>query len=534
MSEEHHIGSAIRKLKELNPSFVVEVINACNVSVASKLFSASTIIRNAPVVLKVLTHADLLSDDALRYQMAQAQRHDKRAAVIALDLTNASKIKLKSLQNVSHALLGGARLASTQTAVVCGLPNAGKSSFILPLTQHRTLKIRKKKQFHLPKIAPKAGWTLFTKKHYLEVKGGEMVTLIDTPGLRPKMEHVDDIQTTALLIASGAMEPVKGMMNGELQGVIVDLILKALNRHGSFTPSLPYVETLGLDAPTEDPVEFTKAYQNIQSLKGAGLVLDLVRKCKTGHFGGLIFEQAAGRHDGNEKLSVNRNMPVVCMNDEAKRLIDIGMGRVVPTPLPPPNKPLTKKPNSSEGQPSAHCANDAPRKPTTDRAVREGNTVSDKKTEIVMLPEYQRDIECLKCAGFIKRTTNDNPLEFCGKRHERILGWDEHGIRSYYSRMLEAFGGLKSHHKNYLMRDSLACTLAAKYKLSSRRKVYKKFSGKNLGGYPVPNEERPRHFQSDQPVPLRIGCTNRAKSSCKNRAEYEKAGSQRLCKVCKS
>lgn len=521
----------------MKPNFVVEVMNACNVSVASKLFSAPTIPGNATVLIRILTRADLLSDEALLYQMEQAQqqgRSDKytSAAVIAMDLRNAESIKVKTLKPLMNVLAGGAKLAGTSTAVVCGAPNAGKSSFILPLTRDRTMQVRKKKSFHLPKISSTAGWTLSTKKHALQVAGDTTVTLIDTPGLRPRMNSVD-VETQALLIACGAMEYTKGMMTDELEEMIVELVLKALNRHGSFAKAtaMPYVQALGLNEPSKDPMEFLEAFQATNNTHtGTGLILQLVQQCRAGKLGGLLYESDASTPQdlpaSDNELPVNRNSPIVCMNNEAMRLIDIGTGMVeapAPSPVMKTSPKTTNKPtarNGNDAQP--HRADGHKERSSTPNATTVSLKRNDSKQErnVVLLPEHQRDFRCMKCASFIKQTGN-GVNDVCGTRHNRCISWDEHDIRSYYSRMVEAFGGHESQHKRYLMRDSLACTLASKRKLRSRRQVYKKL-GKTLGGYPVPDDARPLRFRSDQPVPLKIKCTSRAKTSCRARAENDK------------
>jgi len=143
---------------------------------------------------------------------------------------------------------------------------------------------------------------------------------------------------------------------------------------------------------------------------------------------------------------------------------------------------------------------------------------------IVRLPKHQTKLECMKCAGFVKRSKMG---DIVGSRYTRVINWSEDDIRSFYSRMTEAFHGEYSKHIRYLMLDSLVLTLKNKHSLSSKRKVYKKYNGKGLGGYPVKSEDRPRRFRSDQPVPLAgpIVCTNRSKSACRNNYEVlESAG----------
>ena len=167
--------------------------------------------------IRVLTRADLLSDAALRYQIRRAEKlrdkdrtmYTKDIAVVAMDLGN-ENIKLKELKPFLEILAGAEKvveeLTAEQTAeikpagsiVVCGLPNAGKSSLIRALTKERTLRVRKKKHYHLPKVSQTAGWTLGLKKHTVETKidnnkGNYQVSLTDTPGLRPRAKSMSPV-----------------------------------------------------------------------------------------------------------------------------------------------------------------------------------------------------------------------------------------------------------------------------------------------------------------------------------------------------
>eukprot|EP00580_Thalassiosira_gravida_P015671 CAMPEP_0201664424 /NCGR_PEP_ID=MMETSP0494-20130426/5893_1 /ASSEMBLY_ACC=CAM_ASM_000839 /TAXON_ID=420259 /ORGANISM="Thalassiosira gravida, Strain GMp14c1" /LENGTH=321 /DNA_ID=CAMNT_0048143189 /DNA_START=52 /DNA_END=1014 /DNA_ORIENTATION=+ len=237
LSEERMIAQAIRTIGERQYPVVIEVINACHVDWASRqLPSRALLRRNAKLWVRVLTHADLLSEEALRYQMERASimvdndeeydmsmmtmadatkknknnniTSDYRIPVIALNLSDveAGVAKGKALRPVKELLLGAKMIVGQATKtpkiLVCGLPNAGKSSFIYPLTKHRTMTIKKKKDYHLPKINKTAGWTLGTKSHAFEIKilkdsknGGkhhkkETVSLTDTPGMRPRLRCI--------------------------------------------------------------------------------------------------------------------------------------------------------------------------------------------------------------------------------------------------------------------------------------------------------------------------------------------------------
>ena len=123
-------------------------------------------------------------------------------------------------------------------------------------------------------------------------------------------------------------------------------------------------------------------------------------------------------------------------------------------------------------------------------------------------PRHQQTLNCMKCAGFIRRREDGHPY---GCRHTRVQTWNLRDILCYFSRMCEAFGGLHSRNTRYLFLDSLACTLAVKYKKRSRRAIYKKFNG--LKAFPVPQAERPRRFHLDQPIPYLHECQRRRTKS---------------------
>ena len=79
----------------------------------------------------------------------------------------------------------------------------------------------------------------------------------------------------------------------------------------------------------------------------------------------------------------------------------------------------------------------------------------------------------------------------------QVLNWQQDEAVAYFSRLREEFGAGK--WITYLLKDSLACTTAAKHKLHSRAAAYKRV-GHSLGGYPMASEQRPFRFRTDQPV----------------------------------
>ena len=360
-TEEIHIANAIRFLRDRKPSMVMEIMNACHVQAAAQLLPATNVLHNsAQIWIRVLTRADLLSNAALQYQMEQAGRNirmplrsifhcNSQIPVIAMDLhavvdekkkKKKAKVKQKSLRPIMNAIAGAHQLvAATQLApissfggtgsmVVCGLPNAGKSSLIYALTHHRTMAVRKKKAYHLPKISSRAGWTLSTKNHTFEMDQNKF-TLTDTPGLRMRASHLDE-EMTAHLLASGAMEPAKGALaNQSLRQRIIDLLWQGLHRHS---------EIANESSPFASPDELWQAdVSKNRKEDAAAQVLQMMRACRDGEYGGIVIEDDndAGRAVINSNSNtqnpspfrLSRGAPVVAMNEAAMVLCDIGEGK---------------------------------------------------------------------------------------------------------------------------------------------------------------------------------------------------------------
>jgi len=108
--------------------------------------------------------------------------------------------------------------------------------------------------------------------------------------------------------------------------------------------------------------------------------------------------------------------------------------------------------------------------------------------------------ECLMRGGFLDHTPTHRPgrpIVF-GRRCKRVIAWQHGDMVSYYSRILDEFGS--ADWLRYLLKDSLACTIAAKYKLPSRAAAYKRF-GHDLGGFPLPSKDRPFRFRTENPAP---------------------------------
>ena len=62
------------------------------------------------------------------------------------------------------------------------------------------------------------------------------MTLLDTPGLRPRLDDLDP-PFLALLVAAGVVEPFAGLKSTMEAGALVQVLLKAWNRHAELSSS---------------------------------------------------------------------------------------------------------------------------------------------------------------------------------------------------------------------------------------------------------------------------------------------------------
>lgn len=106
-------------------------------------------------------------------------------------------------------------------------------------------------------------------------------------------------------------------------------------------------------------------------------------------------------------------------------------------------------------------------------------------------PLLHKAMCCLRCGGFAAfRPEGAGPVGY-GRAVSRLVNLDHADILGYYSRTLEEFGGATSTLTAYLLRDSLACTLAQKQRLGSRAAAYRKL-GATLLGFPTQSKDRPQ------------------------------------------
>ena len=629
IAEERAISQAIRTIRERNYQVVIEVMNACHVDWAERQLPIRKDSNVHKIWARVLTHTDLLSREALQYQMKRAsiiRNHTSnnddnsyQIPVVALNLQD-TNLKQTKLRPVMEMLFGtkAVAVATTTTSevsssklLVCGVPNAGKSSFIYPLTKHRTLAVKKKKgSFHLPSINATAGWTMGTKSHVFDIKvprdgsssnkhKTESVSLDDTPGLRPRLENLmENDELLASWLCTRGMKAPKGMLSktnndksyNTLEKYIVQILWRGLKRHAEISSS----QQEPLFEEFESPDALWEHYLNNNGTQSKSLD-SFIRTVTLGEYGGYIIEeeeyiptttttttqQQQQQEEEEEELYINQDSTIVAMNQSAKLLTDIGSRRVTFDRtkhtkffLPRFDNRISRSgrrgreerdnshstvrsshsyngmnENSKQPPTTSHIQQQNPKDSRIQRLREHGSTrqedgshlpkkssspahkntnqptkqlssplftqqKSDDSTTIKRLPEYmQRPDLCMKCAGFIK---TDKLGELRGTAYSGILHWTEDDICSFYSRIVEVFNA-ESRHMKKLLLDSMVLTIKRKLKLTSMRKVYKnEVRRKMLKKFPLPSENRPVRFRSDQPIPLKpFACTNRSNSSCR-------------------
>ena len=597
-SEEKAISAAIRTIRQRNYQIVIEVMNACHVDWAERQLPIRKDGNMHQIWARVLTHSDLLSEEALRYQMERAAsiicNHNSDSSsyqipVVALNLQDTTNLKQSYLRQVMEMLYGSKIVVTTMTPelssklLVCGVPNAGKSSLIYPLTKHRTLSVKKKKgSYHLPSINATAGWTMGTKSHVFDIKiprdndGGrsstssnkhktESVSLDDTPGLRPRLENLTEKNDElARWLCTRGMKAPKGMLSKTgndnyhtLERNIQQILWRGLKRHADISSQPLFDELESPDALWEHYLDNNGTQLN--SLDG------FIRTVTSGVYGGYIIEEeehtipttttTTTKQQEQQEIHVNQDSTIVAINQSAKLLTDIGSGRVTFDRskhsmffLPRFDNRISRSGNrrrqeerdgshlSTMSSPSSYNGmnehNKQPltisqtqqQKPKNSRLQRlrehsspvpKKSQTSDNSTTIKRLPEHmQRPETCMKCAGFLK---SNKFGELRGTSYQSIGHWRVDDICSFYSRIVEVFNADKSRHMKHLLLNSMVLTIKQKLKLTSQKKVWKnEVRREMLKKFPIPSENRPMRFRSDQPIPLKpFACTNRSNSSCK-------------------
>jgi 50S ribosome-binding GTPase len=386
--ENTHISSAVRRMLEAAPDITLQVERINVVGCTNLLpYQVENAISNSILRIKVLTHVDTISEAALRHQLAYVEEQERLkyppsknkypTAVVAVNLAVVEK--QKELRLLQDAIFGATQLANNNQVWVCGSPNSGKSSLILPLTKNRTMTVRNKRAYHLPKISQRAGMTLGIKKHVMESNSSSSMfhieaTLHDMPGLRPRLE--DPRTPAALMFAARVSETFPNYQELCHNDHILQLQLEACNRHEILTKQYtqymndaaeaakgPSIQ-LNLNPPGKDmpphalpPVfdeknplqDIEPAYvHRFQLQHGATNDPRIVRKAaqkvipscedkKIMKFfhnfegGGMIFTPTHKYHhllvNHSTAMKFHFGSPIIYMNEAAVRLVDIHHGR---------------------------------------------------------------------------------------------------------------------------------------------------------------------------------------------------------------
>lgn len=319
--EQQQIASTLRWMKENSFNVTFEIENA--MMTRSRRFlppAAVRALKDSQVRVKFLTHADRLSDAALIHQIHLAQEECGSAKVAIFAVQFPETLKLKDTRNLWEAVIGAT--FDDKKALVCGIPNSGKSTFIYTLQAE--IEPRKKYQ---PRISPKAGRTLKVKQHWIksiEKQKTKRICLYDTPGLRMRLDDFTkegfiDREIITLLSAARVIEATKDVTD-YVQYAPVEKILNALNRYALISKETPkYVKKLKLDGPIEDSKLFLESLCNVLKREFIPLT-EIIRMSQIGRFGGMVFGSEPIRMD-LPKLRLHRGTDaIVYMNEEAQTL----------------------------------------------------------------------------------------------------------------------------------------------------------------------------------------------------------------------
>jgi len=211
--------------------------------------------------LVIYTHEDLITQEqiqmirqwtsrSMRIPETQVRFEDCRGYREAHGLGKDSLL----VQLITTLCMDGSRAKSqegpTRRALVVGIPNVGKSSFIYKLTKHLTARKRKKGLYHAPVVRDFSGETQTITSHWL--CEDPRIVLIDTPGLFPPAWQLErDIESVYKLAACGGLN-VSDLWSSRSDGLDVKELIAFLLFKLNQSDSSLYVSTLGLSGPTSD------------------------------------------------------------------------------------------------------------------------------------------------------------------------------------------------------------------------------------------------------------------------------------------
>ncbi|KAA8499226.1 Mitochondrial GTPase 1 [Porphyridium purpureum] len=207
----------------------------------------------------VYTHTDLLPPDQLQQLRRWTQQNITIADNIFLkdlsDFETQPKERYADMAERLRYLLmhGGAENIDgtlERRAIVCGIPNVGKSSVIHVLLKDHAKELKKKGLYRVPRVANIAGKTKWLEEHWFSLK--PTLVLLDTPGMfvPPKVLEADPEAYYKLAITGK-------INNSEVQDHrdALEYLLYRLNRARLFQ----YVKVFGMQKPTDNLDEFIKA-----------------------------------------------------------------------------------------------------------------------------------------------------------------------------------------------------------------------------------------------------------------------------------
>lgn len=205
------------------------------------------------------------------------------------DLRNCKKYRTKLLRpaisKIKELILlsGFPEKGQVKKALVVGVPNVGKSSFIYIVSKELTKKKKKKKLYHAPVVADHAGETIRTKSYWFSEKPNIM--LIDTPGLFPPASAVkrDPEMPYKLAATLSCNLPEIARDFDFMQVEVADYILFRLNREKKFY----YVARYGLKAPTD---RINRVLNHMDGNTDKQNALQFVADFNNGYLGTVCFD----------------------------------------------------------------------------------------------------------------------------------------------------------------------------------------------------------------------------------------------------
>eukprot|EP00181_Compsopogon_caeruleus_P002977 CAMPEP_0184690300 /NCGR_PEP_ID=MMETSP0312-20130426/31145_1 /TAXON_ID=31354 /ORGANISM="Compsopogon coeruleus, Strain SAG 36.94" /LENGTH=600 /DNA_ID=CAMNT_0027147771 /DNA_START=174 /DNA_END=1976 /DNA_ORIENTATION=+ len=174
-------------------------------------------------------------------------------------------------------------------ALVVGIPNVGKSSFVYIVTKEMTKKMKKKGMYHAPKVRDYAGQTQNIKSHWLFEKPSPIM-LTDTPGVFPPAWQLEkDPESVYKIAVCGGvnLNDVTATPVGLSHREVADFLLYKLNEASCHQ----YVEYFRLaDGPTDNVDIILQAVQQAQGNSEKARALSFIGAFNAGYLGQVVLD----------------------------------------------------------------------------------------------------------------------------------------------------------------------------------------------------------------------------------------------------